>query len=283
MKSIFCALAFMVALVLSGCSSVMRPPSATAFMSSYEKEATVMNISLALYGGDLDNNEKHYDYDKDMNDSRSEWEFDISEIIFWNTGNFSIGLGAQTVTPFVQLGFVSPYFGLSAWSSIYSPFNSGNYLSDNFWKDISFGAMLIQQIPIGTKVKIGLTEHFSRNGVEHYLSEVKEGFMAFSIPEPHPLFYYEVGGGFFTSYNLDGTTISLEFRYGRDLDNKRNRFAITLSAVGMKGRKSADEKRQEEDRLIQLEKEKEEAEERRKARELQSLEEYENRQKSENW
>ena len=107
--------------------------------------------------------------------------------------------------------------------------------------------------------------------------------MTFSFPEPHPLFYYEVGGGFFTSYNLEGTTISLEFRYGRDLDNKRNRFAITLSAVGMKGRKSADEKKQEEDRLMQLEKERDEAEKRQKAREQQSLEEYENRQKSENW
>ena len=173
----------MVALVLSGCSSIMRPPSATAFMSSCEKDTAVVNVGLALFGGDLDNNDKHYNHN-DKEDSHSEWVLDFYEIIFWNTRNFSIGLGAQSVTPFVQLGFVSPYFGLSAWSSIYSPFNSGNYLSDNFWKDISFGAMLIQQIHIGTKVKIGLTEHFSRNGVERYLSEVKEGFMAFSFPEP---------------------------------------------------------------------------------------------------
>ena len=41
-------------LVLSGCSSVMRPPSATAFMSSYEKDDAVVNMSLALYGGNLD-------------------------------------------------------------------------------------------------------------------------------------------------------------------------------------------------------------------------------------
>lgn len=226
----------------------------------------------------LDNNEELYDHDKDRNDSRSEWVLDFSEIVFWNKGFFSIGLGAQLVTPFVQLGFVSPYFGLSAWSSIYSPLNFGNHYSDNFWKDVSFGAMLIQQIPIGNKVNIGLTEHFSRNGVERYLSEVKEGFMAFSFPEPHPLFYYEVGGGAFASYRLEGVTIALEFRYGRDLDNKKNRFAITLSAVGMKGKKSENEKKQEEDRLMQLEKEKEEAEKRRKMRALQSLEEYEARE-----
>lgn len=269
----------LVAAMLAGCSSIMRPPSAAAFMSSYEKEAAVVNMSLALYGGDLENDEEHYDHHKDMNDSHSEWVLDFSEIIFWNKEFFSIGLGAQSVTPFAQLGFVSPYFGLSAWSSIYSPFNSGNYVKDVFWKDISFGTMSIQQFPIGTKAKIGLTEHFSRNGVERYLSEVKEGFMAFSFPEPHPLFYYEVGGGFFASYQLEGVMVSLEFRYGRDLDNKRNRFAVTLSAVGMKGKKSANEKMQEEERLKNLEKEKEEAESRRKARELQSLKEYEERQK----
>ena len=187
-------------------------------------------------------------------------------------------MGAQSVTPFVQLGFVSPYFGLSVWSSIYSPLNFGINFSDNFWKDVSFGAMFIQQIPIGAKANIGLTEHFSRNGVERYLSESHEGFMTFSFPEPHPLFYYEVGGGAFASYRLEGVTIALEFRYGRDLDNKKNRFAITLSAVGMKGKKSENEKKQEEDRLMQLEKEKEEAEKRRKMRELQSLEEYEARE-----
>ena len=267
-----------VAVMLAGCSSIMRPPSATAFMSSYEKDTAVVNLNLALYSGDLDNHEKYYDHDIEKDFSHSEWVLDFSEIVFWNKGFFSIGLGAQSVTPFVQLGFVSPFFGLSAWSSIYSPFNSGNYLSDNFWKDVSFGTMLIQQIPIGNKVKIGLTEHFSRNGVERYLSEVKEGFMAFSFPEPHPLFYYEVGGGAFASYRLEGVTIALEFRYGRDLDNKKNRFAITLSAVGMKGKKSENEKKQEENRLMQLEKEKEEAEKRRKMRELQSLEEYEARE-----
>ena len=268
----------MAALVLSGCSSIMRPPSATAFMSSYEKDTAVVNLNLALYSGDLDNNEKLYDHDKNRNDSHSEWVLDFSEIVFWNKGFFSIGLCAQSVTPFVQLGFVSPYFGLSVWRSIYSPLNFGINFSDNFWKDVSFGAMFIQQIPIGAKANIGLTEHFSRNGVERYLSESHEGFMTFSFPEPHPLFYYEVGGGAFASYRLEGVTLALEFRYGRDLDNKQNRFAVTLCASGIKGKKSADEKKQEVDRLMQLEKEKEEAEKRRKMRELQSLEEYEARE-----
>ena len=278
MNRLACLFVLFVALVMAGCSSIMRPPSATAFMSSYEKDYAVVNMSLALYGGDLDNDDEHYDHDIDMEDSHSEWVFDLTENIFWNKGFFSFGFGGQTLTPFVQLGFVSPYVGLSAWSSIYSPMNIGNYLSDNFWKDISFGTMLIQQIPIGNELKIGLMEHFSRNGVERYLSEVKEGFMAFSLPEPHPLFYYEVGGGFFVSYRLEKATIALEFRYGRDLDNKQNRFAVTLGVFGVKGKKSAQEKMQEKDQLIKMKKEREEAEERRKARELQSLEDYEARE-----
>lgn len=278
MKRLFYTLTFGASLVLSGCSSIMRPPSAAAFMSSYEKDDAVVNMSLALFGGDLDNNDEHYDHDIDMEDSHSEWVLDVTENIFWNKGYFSFGIGGQTLTPFVQLGVVSPYVGLSAWSSIYSPANIGNYVSDNFWKDISFGAMLIQQIPIGDELKIGLTEHFSRNGVERYLSEVKEGFMAFSFPEPHPLFYYEVGGGFFVSYHLEKATIALEFRYGRDLDNKQNRFSVTLGVFGVKGKMSAQEKMQEKELQIKLKKEREEAEERRKARALQSLEGYEERE-----
>lgn len=278
MKIRFSLIVLLVAFALAGCSSIMRPPSATAFMNSYEKDVAVVNASLALYGGDLDNDGKNDDYDIDKVNNHSEWVLDFAGNFFWNKSFFSIGLGLQSVTPFVQLGFVSPYFGLSAWSSIYSPLNFGIHFSDNFWKDVSFGAMFIQQIPIGAKANIGLTEHFSRNGVERYLSESHEGFMTFSFPEPHPLFYYEVGGGIFASYRLEGVTLALEFRYGRDLDNKQNRFAVTLCASGIKGKKSADEKKQEVDRLMQLEKEREEAEERRKMRELQSLEEYEARE-----
>ena len=101
-----------VAVMLAGCSSIMRPPSAAAFMSSYEKDAAVVKMSLALYGGDLDNHEKYYDHDIEKDFSHSEWVLDFSEIVFWNKGFFSIGLGAQSVTPFVQLGFVSPFFGV---------------------------------------------------------------------------------------------------------------------------------------------------------------------------
>ncbi|MBO4783239.1 MAG: hypothetical protein J5521_00635, partial [Lachnospiraceae bacterium] len=49
------------------------------------------------------------------------------------------------------------------------------------------------------------------------------------IPSPHPVFYTEVGGGFYASRQIkEDSKISFEFRYGRDLDEKRNRFAFTV-------------------------------------------------------
>ena len=84
MNRLVCLLVLLVAVMLAGCSSIMRPPSAAAFMSSYEKDAAVVNMSLALYGGDLDNNDKHYNHHKDMSESHSEWVLDFSEIVFLN-------------------------------------------------------------------------------------------------------------------------------------------------------------------------------------------------------
>ena len=265
------------ALLLAGCSSVMRPPSAAAFMDSYGQDKPVINMNIALYGGDLDE-DTHYNHDIDMWDDHSEWVFDGTGSVFWNKWFFSLGFGAQTVTPFTQLGIVSPYFGASAWSSIYSPLNIANYMSDNFWKDISFGAMFIEQIPIGRKMKIGITEHVSRNGVERNLQEAVEGFMAFSFPEPHPVFYREIGVGAFVSYKRESFTLAIEFRYGRDLDNRCNRFAVMIDFWGVATKEFIYDKEKEREKRIKLQREAKAAEERQKERDLESLEEYEKRQ-----
>ena len=268
------------ALLFAGCSSVMRPPSAAAFMDSYGQDKSVVNMNIALYGGDLDE-DTHYNYDIDMWDNHSEWVFDGTGSVFWNKRFFSLGFGLQTVTPFTQLGIVSPYFGASAWSSIYSPLNIANYMSDNFWKDISFGAVFIEQIPIGRKMKIGITEHVSRNGVERNLQEAVEGFMAFSFPEPHPVFYREVGVGAFVSYKRETSTLAIEFRYGRDLDNRCNRFAVMIDFWGLANQKFIYDEKKGKIRWMKTQEERNKAEERQKARALESLEEYEKRQRDE--
>jgi len=216
-----------------------------------------------------------------MWDNHSEWVFDGTGSVFWNKRFFSLGFGLQTVTPFTQLGIVSPYFGASAWSSIYSPLNIANYMSDNFWKDISFGAVFIEQIPIGRKMKIGITEHVSRNGVERNLQEAVEGFMAFSFPEPHPVFYREVGVGAFVSYKRETSTLAIEFRYGRDLDNRCNRFAVMIDFWGLANQKFIYDEKKGKIRWMKTQEERNKAEERQKARALESLEEYEKRQRDE--
>ena len=48
MNRLACLFVLIVVAVLTGCSSIMRPPSAVAFMSSYEKDSAVVNVDFAL-------------------------------------------------------------------------------------------------------------------------------------------------------------------------------------------------------------------------------------------
>lgn len=245
-----------VVLVVTGCSPIMRPPSPAAFMESYERGNSTINMNLSLYGGELLRDSSVTD-----EEAYDEWVFDVTGSAFYNRGFFSCGLGLQTSTLFAQLGFVSPYVGVMGWSSI-------------FFSGISAGGMLVQQIPIGESLKLGFSEHFSRNGVEYDYEVPAEGFMIPTIPEPRPKFYKEVGGGFFVTYN---GWVTFEFRYGRDLDYHRNRFAVTFSMfTDAKIMKDNSEKMKREQELqIQEENEREL---RRKKREQESLEAFENMQ-----
>ena len=77
----------------AGCTGVMRPPSAVPFMHSYERIYTLNNVSVALYGGDLDNDESSYDDEIEMEDEHLEWVFDFSNVAYGHVGFFSAGLG----------------------------------------------------------------------------------------------------------------------------------------------------------------------------------------------
>jgi len=217
-------LAAIVAFTLCGCSSVMHPPSASSFMASYHKANTVKRLELQLYGGNLDNDFEKLDEKNKVKDEHSESVFDPSMSWLWNKGNFTYGLGMHWLTPFGQLGFVSPHFGATAWASIYSPANLGLYYSDNFLKEVSGGVMLVEQLPIKENINLGFTQHFSRNGIERTVDDKSKGFWSFA--EPHPLYYLEFGGGLFVSYKYDESYFAFEFRYGRDIDNDANRFAV---------------------------------------------------------
>lgn len=105
--------------------------------------------------------------------------------------------------------------------------------------------------------------------------------MAFSFPEPHPVFYREVGVGAFVSYKRETSTLAIEFRYGRDLDNRCNRFAVMIDFLGLANQKFIYDEKKGKIRWMKTQEERNKAEERQKARALESLEEYEKRQRDE--
>lgn len=221
-----------IALFLTSCSSIMRPPPAAAFMDSYRKDNAVNSVGFTYYAGNLDNS--YHEHTSYSHKSHAEWWGDFTFEHVLNSKYFSFGFGMQSLTPFLQGGFVSPYVGLTGWSNIFAIGSNPlrNSENESHLSHFSGGGMLIEQIPINENWKFGLTEHFSRNGRELYYvdEEACEGFsIGCDFPRPRPKFYREVGGGFFISRTLsEAGKASIEFRYGRDLDEKRNRFAITL-------------------------------------------------------
>ena len=221
-----------LALFLAGCSSIMRPPPAAAYMDSYKKDEALNSFAVSYYAGQLDNG--HHEEYNDSHKSHAEWWGDVSFTRYISGGYFTFGWGLQTLTPFLQGGFVSPYVGLTGWTGVYS-FTVAPFMKSNEESSLGHyagGGMLIEQIPLNDKWKIGFTEHISRNGRELYYV-YEDGYDIEQIPKARPRFYTEVGGGFYVSRTInEKSKISLEFRYGRDLDEKRNRFALTLDIWG---------------------------------------------------
>lgn len=226
-----------LALFFAGCSSIMRPPPAAAYMDSYKRDNAVTSASISFFAGQLDNDST--ERSTYSHTSHAEWWGDGTFARYINGGYFTFGWGFETFSPFLQAGFVSPYIGLTGWGSIYSLFYTPIAEKDkkSSLANYAGGGMLIEQIPLNDKWKIGFTEHISRNGRELYYVDEDCGMeIGCGWPSARPKFYTEVGGGFFVSRTInENSKVSLEFRYGRDLDEKRNRVAITLDFWGFSG------------------------------------------------
>ncbi|MBQ3721078.1 MAG: hypothetical protein II850_08890 [Fibrobacter sp.] len=217
--------------LLSGCSSIMRPPPAAAFMDTYKSEKSLNMVGASGYGGDMQNRKE--DIDSYHQISEEEWWVDGHFARFLNGGYFTLGLGMQSLTAFMQGGFVSPYFGFNAWSNMNALFIPMIKDEDRgFWSHYSGGAMTIEQIPVTQKWALGLTQHISRNGREIYKVTTDNDGGAPAFDKPRPKFYKEMGAGLYGRYKGEKAAFSLEFRYGRDIDNDNNRFALTLSVWG---------------------------------------------------
>ena len=240
-----------VMLVLAGCSvAIIHPPSAATFMEKRDG-AFLKGGSVSAYWGDLVSSNKEplpkHEIKQEVNE---DWYYYENEIpvqvdisLQRSFGFFKYGVGLDFVTPYVEAGFFSKYLGLMGWSNLFPwQHEKINYKSLQWGGGIS----LIEQLPIGDNLRLGLTQHLSRNGREgRTYGDAAEG--GFGIPTSTPVFYDEIGGGGYLSFVPgEKIRIGVEFRYGRDLTYKRvevnypeesvisdiNRYSITASIIG---------------------------------------------------
>ena len=112
-----------VALVFSGCA--IHPPSAAAFMEKGDGDLQ-KNVSVSgVWGTKGDGYYESYEKIKrnplpneDYSYNDMEWNFQASFDVQEQFGNLKFGFGLDWITPFVELGFVSDYFGVMGWSNI---------------------------------------------------------------------------------------------------------------------------------------------------------------------
>lgn len=224
--------------VLSGCSVITRPPSAAAFMDSYREDYEVNTFTFSVYKGDLVSDYQRVDYLPSPYDviSEGEWVADFSFLHYFNASHFTMGLGLQSITPILQPGYVSRYFGVMGWTNMLplpERIDEGNGKTAVGWTG---GISLIEQWPLTDNFRIGLTEHVSRNGRESYWkeSDCGGGFgpTGACMGDAKSIVYMEIGAGGYISLGR----FSFEFRYGRDLSENRNRFTFSLDVSLYSGR-----------------------------------------------
>ena len=223
------------ALLLAGCSvAIIHPPSAATFMEKSDGDY-VMGASASAFFGDLVDDEAGVDYVADgikeversdgWNDEwyykNKEWPIGGMFSLQRNKGYFKYGFGFDFVTPYVQAGLVTDYFGVMGWSNLWLW-----QLEKVEHKYFQWGGgiSLIEQLPIGDNFRIGLTQHLSRNGREAYMAQ--QGAVVIGMGRSAPIFYDEIGCGMYISFiPYYVTRVSLEFRYGRDLTYKRRDYS----------------------------------------------------------
>ena len=241
----------MCSLLLAGCSvAIIHPPSAATFMEKSDG-AFLKSGSVSAYWGELIfSNKEALPKHKIKQEVHEDWYYyeeenpvQIDFSFQRSIGFFKYGVGLDFVTPYVEAGFFSKYLGLMGWSNLFPwQYEKVNYKSLQWGGGIS----LIEQLPIGNNLRLGLTQHLSRNGREGRTYGDAAGG-GFGIPTPTPVFYDEIGGGGYVSFVPgEKIRIGVEFRYGRDLTYKRvgknyngenvvrdiNRYSITASIIG---------------------------------------------------
>lgn len=195
----FCSLVFCVVaslLLLAGCSS--HPPSAAQFMN-VKKNDGIFSVGGTAFAGDL---YKPYEGGRGV-------LFTLSG--YGRVDAFEFGLSLETTTFLPILGLRGEYLGLQGWG-FFKDVEHYNEKSRTIWIG---GSMLIQQYPISENFKVGLSEHISNN----LMSEGNSGTFNFEDS-----YYNEFGIGSYFGYK----NFSIEFRYGREIGEPRNRIYFMM-------------------------------------------------------
>ena len=204
----------LVAMMLAGCTS--HAPSAAQFMN-VKKNGNNFDLGGTIWTGDV--HRGTYRYESDFTDKENIGDVDLS--YFHRFESFVIG--AYSVNAFslhYLAGFRGQYVGLQGWLG--GAINAVDDVTPFYG-----GLMLIEEYPVNDNFRVGLSEHVSRNA--YNVDENWGGVCCVSAG-----FYNEFGAGAYLAFK----GFSLEFRYGREIDEPRNRFYFMINYAFMSGKSS---------------------------------------------
>ena len=209
----FSLLVLLVAAMLAGCTS--HAPSAARFMS-----AKPNSIYMGFGGGGFWGDDNSHREERSAQEAYryKEPRFLLDGALFFRNDHFSFGFSlGEHPFPRFMLGFVSDYFGVQGWGDVIVL----NDDSSTNWKR-PFGIMTIEQYPITSKFKVGVSQFFAHNSYSGVLDECCSINLDYYVK-----FYKELGVGAYISYD----DYSLEFRYGNELGSDNQRFYLDFSVM----------------------------------------------------
>lgn len=210
----------LMALVMTGCSS--HPPSAAQFMNVKINE-NKFGVGVIAGGsarvGDIYKGDSRIDVD--YTDDESRGNLDLS--LLFRFDNSVFGFAFENASLRTIFGGRSQYIGVQGWAGI----GSAEKGHDKNAMPFSGGLMLIEEFPIYDNLRVGASEHISRNAYT-----VDENCGGLGIPSTYG--YGEFGIG--TYLTFEG--FSIEFRYGREIGEPRNRFYFMINYAFMSGESS---------------------------------------------
>ena len=192
------------ALLLAGCSN--HPPSAAQFMNVKEDGSAIV-IGGTAKVGDLHRGENRLR--SDYTDGELFGDLDLALLFRYN----HLVMGFYSENLFSASGLAGlrwEYVGIQGWS--------GMTIGIENQVPIYGGLMLIEEKPLSWNVRVGLCEYFSRNA--YFVDENGAG-----LGSPSTGFYNEFGAGIYLAYKA----FSVELRYGREIDEPRNRFYFMIN------------------------------------------------------